>query len=91
MLLLLSENLRSHALVIPIWYANRGCCFAGLSIQHEIHFGKLFWKKRISAWGRGEDGGNKSLGTFVHYLKRPLFSLSLLLSNSISKRQDFFC
>lgn len=34
--------------------------------------------------------GNKSPGTSVHYLKQLLLSLSLLLSNLISKRQDFF-
>lgn len=34
--------------------------------------------------------GNKSPGTSVHYLKQLLLSFSLLLSNLISKRQDFF-
>lgn len=40
--------------------------------------------------GGREVGGIKSPGTFVHYLKQLLFSLSLWLLSWISKRQDFF-
>lgn len=51
---------------------------------------KTVFKEESICMREGRRWGNKSPGTFVHYLKQLLFALSFLLSNLISKRQDFF-